>query len=170
MERERTERPPTKYNESRPHLAYHLALLGATDVQIAEAMGVNINTIDLWKRTHPEFLEELTRGKLLADMRVVKGFFLNCQDRWIEEEECHVIKGQLKKILVKKFIQGDKWAQSKWLSLRQRENWSETQRVEVTNTNINITKIDLTGFSTEHLKVMEEIGLAGLKQLPEHGE
>jgi len=51
------------------------------------------------------------------------------------------------------------------LSLRQRGEWSETQRVEITNTNINITKIDLTGFTTEQLKIMEEIGL---KQLPKH--
>jgi len=166
---ERKSKLPSKYNESRLRLVYYLALLGATDAQIAEAMEVDVNTIDLWKRTHPEFLEELSRGKLLADMRVAKGLFLNCQDRYVEEEEVHIVKGVTKKIKVKKFIQGDKWAQVRWLSIRQRGNWSDTQKVEITNTNINITKIDLTGFSTEHLKVMEEIGLAGLNQLPEHG-
>ena len=162
---ERKPRTPSKWNENRAHQAYLLALLGATDKVMAEIMGINENTFDLWKRSHPEFMEAVKEGKYKADMRVVEGFYLNCQDRWIEEEESHIWKGQVIKTKVKKFIQGDKWAQQKWLSLRQRGEWSETQRVEITNTNINITKIDLTGFTTEQLKIMEEIGL---KQLPKH--
>jgi len=154
---------PVKWNSERPKMAYQLALLGATDVMIAEAFEVDIETINNWKRTKPEFLQELYRGKIKADMKVVENLFLNCIDRWIEEEEVHILKGGLvRKIKVKKFHKGNWQAQTRWLALRQRMDWSETQRLEITNTNVNINKLDLEGITTEQLKVLRDIGLKQL--------
>ena len=58
-----------------------------------------------------------------------------------------------------KHVPADVWAAAKWLSLRQRSVWSEVQRAEITHMNINVNRLDLTGFSTEELKMVETLGL-----------
>lgn len=155
---------PVKWNEDRPRVAYLLALLGATEANMAEVMQVDADTITRWKIVHPEFLSELERGKLQANMQVAESFFLNCIDRWIEVEEIHVVAKQVVRVKVKKFIQGDKWAQAKWLALRQRDVWSEVAKVEITNTNVNVNKLDLSDVTTDQLRLLRDIGLKQLKQ------
>jgi hypothetical protein len=156
--------PNSQWNNKRPKQAFDLALLGYTDQQIADEMGVHPRTLDYWKKTKPEFLEKLIEGKAEADQKVVNAFYLNCLDRWIEEEEVHVYKGVITKVKVKRFIPGDKWAQAKWLSLRQRGQWAETQRLEINQT-ININRLDFTGLTRDEMKLMASIGI---KQIPEN--
>jgi len=170
MRKSRAKNPgsnPAKWTEERPKMAFMLALLGATDKMIADAFQVNVNTVDYWKRSKPEFLQELERGKIQADMKVVENFYLNCIDRYVTEEEVHVVNGKLETVEVQKFIKGDKWAQSRWLALRQSGAWSETTKLEITNTNINVNKLDLDGISIEQLKLLRDIGI---KQIPEAEE
>jgi len=50
------------------------------------------------------------------------------------------------------------------LGIKEPENWRETQTVNVNKFNTNIN-IDLTGFSIEEAKQLEQLGY---KQLPEH--
>jgi hypothetical protein len=71
-----------------------------------------------------------------------------------------------KPIIVKRrrFIPGDKWAQAKWLALRQRNKWSEVQRTEITQTNVNINKLDFSGFTEEEKRMLYSIGIKQLTQ------
>ena len=89
---------------------------------------------------------------------------MNCLDRYVEEEEVHVFKGRPVVVKRKRFIPGDKWAQNKWLSLRQRAMWSESQKIEITNTNINLTKIDVGNLTIEELRLLQSIGMKALAQ------
>jgi hypothetical protein len=147
--------------------AFRLALLGATDKEISVVMGVSINTIDLWKRTKSEFLRALMDGKTKADAKVAASFYLNCIDRWVEEEQVHVNTrtGKIIKVKVRKFVQGDKWAQQKWLSIRQRSTWADIQKTELVQKNININKFDFSGLSTDELALVRKLQL---KELAEH--
>lgn len=152
--------PNTQWNEDRPRQAYQMALCGLTNLQIAHVMDVSPDTITYWTRTNKDgFADMLRKGKEAADMKVAENFYLNCQDRYVEEEEAHLYKGQVIKVKVKKFIQGDKWAQLKWLALRQRGAWTESQKIEIMQTNLNITKIDFSNLSTEELMFAKKIGL-----------
>ena len=78
--------PNTQWNEGRPQQAFELALLGYTEQQIADEMGVAHQTIEYWKRAKPKFLEKLNKGRARADQKVVNAFYQNCLDRWVEEE------------------------------------------------------------------------------------
>ena len=78
--------PNQHWHPGRIEQAFGLALLGLTDAQMAAEMGVHQRTFDYWKKTNDEFLAKLNEGKIIADMRVVQGFYLNCLDRWVEEE------------------------------------------------------------------------------------
>jgi len=152
-------------NVSHPRMAFKYALLGARDVDLAEAFGVNIMTIDLWKRNRPKFREALRRGKKEADSNVVQAWYRRCIGYTIIEDHITNDKGTIIVTPVRKHIPPDPQSFIKWMALRDRENWSETQRVEIKQTTININKIDLTGLSVQEKELIEKIQL---QQLTEH--
>lgn len=66
---------PTAYKAEYAEQARKLCLLGATDADMAEFFGVSPNTIDNWKKAHPEFLGSLKAGKAAADATVADRLF-----------------------------------------------------------------------------------------------
>jgi len=137
--------------------AFGLTLLGHTDKDLAKFFDISLSTVETWKRKYPEFYAEIHRGKDAADGEVANAFYLNCVGYYKEEDEAKVVNGKVKIVKVMKWHAGDKWAQQKWLSTRQRKTWSEVHQVSVQQTNINISKIDLTGASTEELRLVHAI-------------
>jgi transposase-like protein len=151
-----------------PRRAYELALLGYTDRDMARSMNVSPGTIDKWKQWHEEFRDQLNRGKEVADIEVAQAFFKSCVGFTYVEEEARIVDKKLQVVKVQRFVPGDKWAQQKWLSIRQRALWSEVHQVETRNTQINITKIDLTGIGASDLEALERLGISNKqKQLNE---
>ena len=147
--------------------ARQLALLGKTNARMAEIMGVSIKTIEYWWRTKPEFRESLQNGRDMADAQTADSLFQVANGWEVEEEHLHInrITGEAKIIKIKKKYKPDAWAAAKWLALRQRELWTEIQRMESSHTNININKFDFSGLSNEELMLIKKIGL---KQIIEH--
>lgn len=66
---------PTKFDPAFIEQAQKLALMGATDKQMADFWGVSEQTLNAWKHAHPEFLESLKAGKLIADGTVVQSLY-----------------------------------------------------------------------------------------------
>ena len=64
-----------RYNPGMVDLGYKLALLGATDKEMAMVFEVDPVTIGYWKRTKLEFKEALQRGKIEVDMKVAESLF-----------------------------------------------------------------------------------------------
>lgn len=153
-----------RWNPDRIRQAYELALLGANDKQIANVMGIDIMTLDYWKRTKEDFREALNNGKTIADATVANSLFKCANGYMIKKHVVHVIKGKPVVTEYEEEVGPSAWAANKWLSIRQRPNWSETHRVEVTNTNVNINKFDFNVLSTEELKLMYSIGMKQIAQ------
>lgn len=66
---------PTKYMPAYNELARKAALLGMTDVETAEFLGVAESTLHLWKLEHPKFSESLYAGKERADAEVAAALY-----------------------------------------------------------------------------------------------
>lgn len=66
---------PSKYKPEFGEQAHKLCLLGATDAQMADFFGVDERTINNWKESEPEFLQSITRGKLLADAAMASSLY-----------------------------------------------------------------------------------------------
>lgn len=66
---------PTDYRVQFNKQAYHLALLGATDKDLAAAFDVSESAINAWKIAHPKFQKSIKAGKEKADGRVAKALF-----------------------------------------------------------------------------------------------
>lgn len=149
-----------RWNDSRPREAFRLALLGATDRQIAEFFECNVQTIDYWKRKKPEFAKALKRGKMEANARVAESFYKRATGYDVTESKVVYEKGKPVQVQVTRHIPADPWSAHKWLSTRCRDmGWADVQQHEIKNTNLNITKIDLSGMTWEQLNVIKELGL-----------
>jgi len=98
---------PTKYREEFNDLAFKCALLGATDRELADIIGICEATLNTWKIEYPIFLESIKRGKERADMEVVQSLY-------------------------KRAVDGDTTSQIYWLNNRRRQNWSNRKEVEIT--------------------------------------
>lgn len=146
-----------QWSPERVREVYELCLLGATDENVADVMGVDINTINLWKRTHPEFLESMRKGKTVADARVAASLYKRATGFWIEEEDIKIYKGEIIRTPVRRYYPPDSWAAHKWLTVRQRTKWAEVTKTETTNTNININKLDFSSLTPEQLAFVREI-------------
>lgn len=121
----------TQYHASMNEQAYRLALLGATDKQIAIFFGVSETTINNWKRAHPGFLESLNRGKVFADGEVAEGLFLRAVGmELVEEKLVRASDGTSQTVQLRKQIPPDPRAATMWLAIRQPELWSSRTQIK----------------------------------------
>lgn len=156
---------PVVWNKDRPLQVYRLALLGATDREMADAMLVSPHTFDFWKRTRPEFLDMLNRGKIDADAKVAEALFKKATGFWEDEVHITVLKnGQTVKTVTPRYYPPDPWASARWLALRRKMDWTEVQRIESKQTVVNINKFDFSGLTSEELRVIRKAGLKQLEQ------
>jgi hypothetical protein len=103
-------------------------LLGATDKEIAGIYNVSEQTINAWKKQHPEFLESIKRGKEEADAAIAASLY-NRAKGFVKEncEEVFVYKGQVVRARVKKYFPPDVSAQIFFLKNRQPQKWRDKQ-------------------------------------------
>jgi hypothetical protein len=150
-----------RWFDDRNRQAYKLALLGATDKQIANVMGIGLSTLDLWKRTKPEFRLALQRGKLEADANIAEALYKRAHGFTFVETLVHMYKGKIIKTKIEKYVIPDSWAANKWLAARQRANgiWTDTKRIEGTLTNINVQKVDLSALTESELLLLKKVGV-----------
>lgn len=66
---------PTEYKPEYAEQAEKLCKLGATDKELADFFVVTETTINNWKLAHPEFVESLKKGKVLADANVASKLY-----------------------------------------------------------------------------------------------
>ena len=66
---------PETYQARYANQARRMALLGATDQDLAATFEVDDATIDQWKRKHPRFLQALKAGKEEADCAVAASLY-----------------------------------------------------------------------------------------------
>lgn len=67
---ERSVGRPSVYRPEFREIATQMAAGGATDIEIAEGIGISTTTLYRWRHEHPDFREALCIGKEVADERV----------------------------------------------------------------------------------------------------
>jgi hypothetical protein len=66
---------PRVYEQAYCPRAKRLALLGLTDIEIAEQFGISPETLYEWARAQPDFSESLRQGKIEADSFVADSMY-----------------------------------------------------------------------------------------------
>ncbi len=169
-------RPSPYRGEETDELTYKLALLGAKDPEIADALKISVETLDRWKLTRPSFCQSLIDGRDTADANVAKSLYQRALGYSHPDVHITVMKdrdsGEIQKVMtnITKHYPPDTTACAFWLKNRQRDRWRDVSQKEVTGKdglpiqhNMNILTLDLSKLSDDELKMCENIGLA-LKQ------
>lgn len=119
--------------------AWSLAAMGATNDEIATAIGVSVRTIIRWAKEHESFGKALAEGKGVSDAKVIRSLYMRATGYEYEEEK-RIVEydkdGNIKPVRVektKKQVPPDVAAQCFWLKNRQRERWQDRpeNRIEV---------------------------------------
>ena len=152
---DRTVGRPEKYQPYYAEEAYKLCLgFGATDAQLAEWFGVCEQTINNWKVTHPEFLESIKQGKVIADANVARALYERATGCSHPDVHVAVWQGEVIITPVTKHYPPDVGAAKYWLNNRQPERWRNQVEVEVSTT---ITKPNVAELDAIYAAGMEKI-------------
>jgi hypothetical protein len=123
---------PSEYKAAYAEGARKLALLGATDAEIADFYEVDVRTIYRWKNTHEEFCQALKAGKEVADARVERALFHRAVGYEQEEVKIFMPAGKDEPVYAKYIakIAPDTTAAIFWLKNRQPEQWRDVTKTE----------------------------------------
>lgn len=148
----------TLWNEDRPRQAYKLALLGLTDKEMADVMGINIMTFDKWKRVKARFRKMIKKGKEQADAEVAYSLYKRAIGYTVIEDHVSIVKGQAIISPVRRHIPGDVTAAIKWLNSRQKGRWTDLPQLKGnTQNNLNILNVNLDGLDQKDLEIIRKI-------------
>lgn len=125
---------PTKYKAEFARVAKKLCELAATDMEIADALGINLTTLYAWRARHVEFSNSLKVGKTIADERVERSLFERATGYTFESEKIFNAQGVPLKVPYREHVPPDVTAQIFWLKNRQKERWRDKSEVEHSGT------------------------------------
>ena len=123
---------PSLYRPAYAKQAHKLALLGLTDAKMANFFEVTEQTINNWKRDHPEFFESIKSGKEDADARIAAAMYHSALGGGtvteLKEETDDDGKVVYRKTV--KELPANVTAQIFWLKNRQPHTWRDKVVVE----------------------------------------
>lgn len=131
---------PTKFDPKKMAAVELMARRGFTDKEIARCLGVTEQTINNWKKAHPDFFESLKGWKDYADGNVERSLYERAtgytapetKAQWVETSE--VLDGQVFKsgrweyADLRKHYPPDTPAAIFWL--KNRQGWRDKQELE----------------------------------------
>ena len=166
---DRSPDPRLKYCDSMPQRVYDLCALGLTNIQLATAFGVCLDTIGTWRRLHPDFNKALLAGKMLADAGVAVSMLKRAQGYDYKEDKVFNVGGKLEVVSLTKHQPSDTRAGMYWLNNRQKKLWkSETglkvsgdpeNPVQINHSANQADMLDLENLTPEQLGALEQIAL-----------
>lgn len=116
---------PSRYKPEYVEQAQKLCKLGMIDKELAEFFGVSEQTLNTWKKAHPEFLESLKGGKALADAEVAAKLFRRATGYEHPEDDIRAINGEIVITPTIKHYPPDTTAAIFWLKNRQPKRWRD---------------------------------------------
>jgi len=126
---------PTLYRDEYARQAEKIALLGATDQEVADFFDVEVRTIYRWKHEHPEFCQALKVGKDVADDRVERSLYQKAIG--YEQDEVKIFMPANSEAPVyapfRAKIAPDTTAGIFWLKNRRSGQWRDKQEVDHTH-------------------------------------
>lgn len=107
---------------------------GLIDEQIANNLGISVDTFYKYKKKYPEFSEALKKGKEVSDYEVENALFKKATGYIIKLNKQKVTKdGDIIEITEEMYMQPDTTAQIFWLKNRRPDKWRD--KVELNNEN-----------------------------------
>lgn len=128
-------RPPVYDPALNPRVT-KLALLGQTDEEIAHFIGIDPDTLRLWKTKHPDFYGALEAGRVDADAEMAASLYNRGRGMKLPAVKIFYDKDKGEPVYVPyvEHLPPDVGAAKLWLTNRRPKEWRERREVEVTGT------------------------------------
>jgi len=122
---------PSSYTPALAGVAERLCRNGATDVEIAEALGICTRTFYRWCGEHEAFAAALRAGKELADDRVERALYQRAVGYTARAEKVVTRRGHAAPVVVayEVHIPADVRAALHWLAIRRPTPWARVAEV-----------------------------------------
>ncbi|MGL4755992.1 MAG: hypothetical protein ACRCXB_26845 [Aeromonadaceae bacterium] len=122
---------PTKYDPSYARIAQKMCELGATDADLADALGVHLATLYRWKSSNREFCDAIKIGKEIPDDNVEMSLYRKALGYHIDTVKVFNNQGEALIVPVKEYYPPDTGAIVFYLKNRRPEKWRDKQADEV---------------------------------------
>lgn len=121
---------PSKYKPEFAAQAAKLCALGATDIEVADFLEVDVRTLYRWKGEHEELCQGLKAGKAVSDERVERSLFARATGYEHDEVDIRVVAGAIVQTPIRKYYPPDTTAAIFWLKNRKPAEWRDKQEHE----------------------------------------
>ena len=148
--------PNCKYNTNLDDKVYKLCLLGCTDKEIADIIGIAESTLNNWKKQYPSFLESIKRGKEEADAEIADALYKRAKGYEHREDKIFLHEGEPVVVPTTKHYAPDTAAAFIWLKNRRSASWKDKQQIEHTGKDggaIEVKSMDDKQLEAELLKL-----------------
>lgn len=122
---------PSKYKPEYVEQAYKLCLLGATDKVMADFFETSEQTLNAWKKEHPEFLESLKKGKVFADANVAAKLYNRATGYDQSADKIFQFQGEPVIVPTIEHVPPDTTAAIFWLKNRQKDQWRDKHDIGI---------------------------------------
>jgi hypothetical protein len=116
---------PTLFKPEYVEQVRELCLLGLVDEEIAKVWGVHVDTLNKWKKSHPELLEAMKEGREIADTEVVKSLYRRACGYRQRVVRAFQYRGEIITTEIEEEILPDVAAAKLWLNCRQPKRWRQ---------------------------------------------
>lgn len=111
--------------------ARKLALLGATNADIVDFLGITTEVLKSWERTHPEFHRQLELGRAAADANVADSLYRRATGFRRKVAKAFQYQGEPVVVETEEEVQPDTIAGIFWLKNRRRDVWKDRHEHQV---------------------------------------
>lgn len=116
---------PSKFKADYIAQAEKLCRLGATDIEVADFLEVDVRTLYRWKGENEAFCQALKSGKEVSDERVERSLFARATGYEHDEVDIRVVAGQIVQTPIRKYYPPDTTAAIFWLKNRKPGDWRD---------------------------------------------
>jgi hypothetical protein len=128
---------PTDFKPEYIEQSKKLAMLGATDVEMADFFEIHLQTLYRWRATYPKFSESAKVGKEHADDRVERSLYHRAVGYEQDEVKIFMPAGADEPVYApyRARVIPDTRAAEFWLKNRKRFDWADTTKHEISGPN-----------------------------------
>lgn len=120
---------PSKYQPIFNNIVKVMSQGGATDKEMADALGITTDTFYRWQHVHPGFSESIRTGKGRPDDRVERSLFLRAVGYSYESEKIGFHLGTVVRAKTIEHVPPDPKAITLWLTNRRGKKWRVRQEL-----------------------------------------
>lgn len=122
---------PTKFSKEMQERASIAYKFGATDVQVAEVLGIDEKTLHNWKAKHTKYFQSVTEAKHFADSKVERSLYERANGYSHPEDKIFCTNGEVTVVPTRKHYPPDATSCIFWLKNRKPDEWRDLKNVDI---------------------------------------